>query len=111
MAVTNNGTVYVADGYCNARVAEYAPDGTWRSSFVLPQPGKLQIPHSLAIDECEGALYVADREAAAVHAFSLATRQLTGACLAVCYVGLAEGVTEGCHATPSPSIPPTTHIA
>ena len=79
VALANNGSVYVADGYCNARVVEYGPDGTWRGSFELPAPQKMQIPHSLAIDECQGELYVADREAGLVHAFDLATRRLQGA--------------------------------
>ena len=78
VALANNGTVYVADGYCNARVVEYGPDGAWRGVFELPAPQRMQIPHSLAIDECVGELYVADREAGKVHAFDLATRQLHG---------------------------------
>ena len=78
VALSNNGTVYVGDGYCNSRVVEYAPDGTWRGSFELPAPQKMQIPHALAIDECQSTLYVADREAGLVHSFSTATRQLQG---------------------------------
>ena len=34
--------------------------------------GKLQVPHSLAIDTCANALYVADRGAAAVRRFNIA---------------------------------------
>ena len=33
--------------------------------------GKLQVPHSLALDTCANALYVADRGAAAVRRFNI----------------------------------------
>lgn len=79
VAVTNNGTIYVGDGYCNARVVQYGPDGTWQGNFELDAPGKTQIPHSLAVDECQQVLYVAYREAAVVHMFDLASRVLKGA--------------------------------
>jgi NHL repeat len=34
--------------------------------------GKLQVPHSLALDTCANAIYVADRGAAAVRRFNIA---------------------------------------
>lgn len=58
-----NGDMYVADGYGNARVHKYAPDGTylfsWGEYGVLP--GQFNLVHSIATD-AEGLVYVADRE-------------------------------------------------
>lgn len=84
VALANNGTIYVSDGYCNARVMEYEPDGTWRGAFDLPAAKGEQIPHSLAIDECQGELYVAARETGLVHAFDLASRRHKGVKLSAC---------------------------
>ena len=78
VALTNSGSVFVADGYCNARVMEFSADGGYRGSFELPAPHRMQTPHSVAIDECGDALYVADREGSAVHMFSLSSRELKG---------------------------------
>ncbi|KAK9800913.1 hypothetical protein WJX73_010392 [Symbiochloris irregularis] len=78
VALSNSGTVYVSDGYCNSRVQEFGPDGSYRGTFQLPLPDKMQTPHSLTLDECGEALYVADREGAKVHSFNLRTRQYQG---------------------------------
>ncbi|KAK9814322.1 hypothetical protein WJX72_004044 [[Myrmecia] bisecta] len=75
VAVANDGTIYIADGYCNARVVQYAPDGAFQGEFKLPS-GAIDISHSLLLDECAGMLLVADREAAKVHRFDLHTRAL-----------------------------------
>ena len=70
----------MGDGYCNSRVVEYTAAGAWQGEFVLPasagQP--LQNPHSVVLEECGRALYVAEREASRVHRFSLDTRALEG---------------------------------
>lgn len=49
MAVANNGNIFVADGYCNARVVEYTPEGTYLGEFSLPMEagGPMRVPHSL----------------------------------------------------------------
>lgn len=58
-----NGDFYVSDGYCNARVHKYAPDGTllfsWGDSGT--DPGQFNIVHNIATD-ANGWVYVADRE-------------------------------------------------
>ena len=70
----------MGDGYCNSRVVEFSAAGAWQGEFVLPASAgqALQNPHSLVLEECGRALYVAEREASRVHRFSLATRALEG---------------------------------
>ena len=49
VAVANNGNIFVADGYCNARVVEYTPEGNYLGEFSLPTEagGPMRVPHSL----------------------------------------------------------------
>ena len=67
-----NGRLFVADGYANGRVVEYAPDGRkvkeWGS--LGTGPGQMQVVHSLVVAP-EGVVYVADRENGRVHRFDL----------------------------------------
>ncbi len=73
-----DGTLYVGDGYCNSRVVELSAEGEWRGEFVAPGEA-LRNPHSVVLQECSRALWVAEREAARVHRFSLDSRSLEGA--------------------------------
>jgi len=58
-----SGDFYVSDGYCNARVHKYSPDGkllfSWGDSGT--DPGEFNIVHNIATDSA-GWVYVADRE-------------------------------------------------
>ena len=58
-----NGDFYVTDGYGNARVHKYSPDGnhlfSWGESGT--GPGEFNIAHNVCTDR-EGWVYVADRE-------------------------------------------------
>ena len=58
-----NGDFYVTDGYGNARVHKYSPDGnhlfSWGESGT--GPGQFNIAHNVGTDR-EGWVYVADRE-------------------------------------------------
>ena len=58
-----NGEFYVADGYSNARVHKYSPDGdylfSWGESGT--DEGQFNIVHNITTDS-EGWVYVADRE-------------------------------------------------
>ena len=58
-----NGDFYVCDGYGNARVHKYSPDGkllfSWGESGT--GPGQFNIPHNIATDK-DGWVYLADRE-------------------------------------------------
>ncbi|GIS81590.1 MAG: hypothetical protein CM1200mP15_02220 [Dehalococcoidia bacterium] len=54
---------YVSDGYCNARVHKYSPDGKLLFSWGEPgtEPGQFNIAHNVCTDK-DGWVYVADRE-------------------------------------------------
>ena len=58
-----NGDFYVSDGYGNARVHKYSPDGkllfSWGESGT--DPGQFNIVHNICTDK-DGWVYVADRE-------------------------------------------------
>jgi DNA-binding beta-propeller fold protein YncE len=62
-ALSPTGDIYVSDGYGNARVHKYSPDGkhllSWGSSGT--EPGQFNLPHNIACD-ADGWVYVADRE-------------------------------------------------
>ena len=80
VAVAKDGTIYVADGYCNHRVLCYSASGVFQAEITTPTlMPPLHIPHSLVLDECHRVLYVADREAARVHRFDLSSRHHLGA--------------------------------
>jgi DNA-binding beta-propeller fold protein YncE len=65
-----NGDFYVSDGYGNARVHKYSPEGkllfSWGESGT--DPGQFNIAHNIATDK-EGWVYVADRENHRVQVF------------------------------------------
>jgi len=62
-ALSPSGDIYVSDGYGNACIHRFTPDGrllqTWGESGS--GPGQFYIPHNLCCD-AEGWVYVADRE-------------------------------------------------
>jgi DNA-binding beta-propeller fold protein YncE len=62
-ALAPNGDLYVSDGYGNARVHRYAPDGRLLSSWgeAGSGPGQFNIVHNICCD-VDGWVYVADRE-------------------------------------------------
>jgi DNA-binding beta-propeller fold protein YncE len=64
------GHIYISDGYANARVHQFAPDGSHVRSWGSPgiDPSQFMVPHNIAID-AEDRLYVADREAHRVQVF------------------------------------------
>lgn len=57
------GDIYVADGYGNACVHKYSPDGRLLMSWGAPgtRPGEFNITHNISCD-ADGWVYVADRE-------------------------------------------------
>lgn len=61
--VAPSGEMFVTDGYGNARVHKFAPDGTHLLSWGEPGsgPGEFMLPHAVWIDR-KGRLLVADRE-------------------------------------------------
>ena len=69
-ALSPKGEIYVSDGYGNAKIHKYSPDGKRLLSWGEPgtDPGQFNIPHNIATD-AEGWVYVADRENHRVQVF------------------------------------------
>src|ERR1700736_2579485 len=69
-ALSPRGDIYVSDGYGNAKVHKYSPDGKRLLSWGEPgtDPGQFNIVHNIVTD-AEGWVYVADRENHRVQVF------------------------------------------
>ena len=69
-AMSPQGDIYVSDGYGNARVHKYAPNGKLLLSWGGPgsDPGEFNIAHNITCD-ADGWVYVADRENYRVQVF------------------------------------------
>jgi hypothetical protein len=69
-ALSPKGEIYVSDGYGNAKVHKYSPDGKLIKSWGEPgtDPGQFNIVHNIVTD-AEGWVYVADRENHRVQVF------------------------------------------
>jgi DNA-binding beta-propeller fold protein YncE len=69
-ALSPQGDIYVSDGYGNARVHKYSPDGKLLFSWGEPgtDPGQFNIAHNICSDP-QGYIYVADRENHRVQVF------------------------------------------
>lgn len=96
-----DGTIYVADGYCNGRVLILDAKGDFKAQLDLPQAAeKPPLPHSIALDECQRRLYVVDREVGLIHAFGLDTLSLEGSWDVGKEFGLPYAVKIGPYGTP-----------
>jgi DNA-binding beta-propeller fold protein YncE len=71
IALSPEHDIYVTDGYGNARVHKFAPDGRLLFSWGEPGdgPGEFRIPHGIAVDR-RGTVYVADRENSRLQLFT-----------------------------------------
>src|SRR5947209_2438522 len=71
VALAADGSIYVTDGYGNARVHKFSPDGRLLFSWGEPGsgPGQFNLPHGIALDR-EGRVYVADRENSRLQIFT-----------------------------------------
>jgi len=71
LALTADGTMFITDGYGNARVHVFSPDGRLLRSWGEPGsgPGQFHLPHGIAIDR-SGTVYVADRENSRIQLFT-----------------------------------------
>jgi DNA-binding beta-propeller fold protein YncE len=69
-ALSPQGEIYVSDGYGNACVHKYSPDGKLLKTWGEPgtDPGQFNIVHNIATD-ADGWVYVADRENHRVQVF------------------------------------------
>ena len=63
IAISPTGDIYVADGYGNARVHRYSPEGKLLMSWGEPgvMPGQFNVVHDICCDRA-GRIYIADRE-------------------------------------------------
>jgi hypothetical protein len=77
LAFASNGHIFVSDGYANARILEYTPDGKKLREWGTAGdgPGQFFLPHSIQIDD-KGTIYVADRENARIQRFTLEGKYL-----------------------------------
>ena len=70
IALTPSGEMFITDGYGNARVHKFSPDGKLLFLWGEPGtgPGQFNLPHGIALDK-SGRVYVADRENGRVQRF------------------------------------------
>jgi NHL repeat len=70
-ALSPEGDLYVSDGYGNARVHKFSPDGKLLLSWGEPGslPGQFNLPHAISCD-ADGWVYVADRENHRIQVFN-----------------------------------------
>ncbi len=71
VAISSSGEIYVSDGYGNARVHKFAPDGTLLLSWGEPgyATGQFRLPHFIWVDKQE-RVWVADRENSRIQIFN-----------------------------------------
>ncbi len=71
-ALGPDGEMYISDGYGNARVHKYSPDGELIKSWGQPGtgPGEFDLPHCVRVDPRD-RLMVADRENNRIQFFTL----------------------------------------
>ena len=71
IAINPQGEVFIADGYGNARVHKFSPDGEHLLSWGEPGtgPGQFNLPHGIWIER-KGRVLVADRENDRVQVFT-----------------------------------------
>jgi hypothetical protein len=70
-ALSPDNHIYVSDGYGNARIHKYSPDGRLVLSWGEPgsDPGQFNLPHNISCD-ADGWVYVADRENHRIQVFN-----------------------------------------
>jgi len=71
VALAPNGDIYVSDGYQNARVVQFSPNGQFVriiGGVKGSQPGQLQVPHGVALDS-QGRILVNDSDNQRVSVF------------------------------------------
>ncbi len=71
-ALGPDGEMYISDGYGNARIHKYSPDGELIKSWGQPGtgPGEFDLPHCVRVDP-RNRLMVADRENNRIQFFTL----------------------------------------
>jgi DNA-binding beta-propeller fold protein YncE len=71
VALSPAGEIYVSDGYGNARVHKFTPEGELMFSWGEPGtgPGQFSIVHAVCTDK-NGVVYIADRENSRIQVFT-----------------------------------------
>jgi DNA-binding beta-propeller fold protein YncE len=71
LTIGADGSLYISDGYGNARIHKYSPDGKLLLSWGEPGagPGQFNLPHGIGIVS-SGRVLVADRENSRIQVFS-----------------------------------------
>ena len=71
LALANDGSFYISDGYANARVHHFSPEAELIRSWGEPGdgPGQFHLPHGIAVDN-QQRVFVADRENSRLQIFS-----------------------------------------
>lgn len=71
IAVTNDGSFYISDGYGNSRVVKFSATGKYLFEWGKhgDKPGEFNIPHAITLDD-NGNVYVADRENNRIQVFN-----------------------------------------
>jgi DNA-binding beta-propeller fold protein YncE len=71
LSIAPDGDLYVADGYGNAQIHRFKPDGTLVQSWGGPgtEPGQFNLPHSVWA-HTNGEVWVCDRENDRIQIFS-----------------------------------------
>ena len=77
VAVTDDGSFYVSDGYGNSRIVKFSAEGKYLFEWGKKGNGESEfnIPHAISLDE-KGNVYVADRENKRVQIFDAAGKFL-----------------------------------
>uniref|UniRef100_A0A0K0FFE0 Peptidylglycine monooxygenase n=1 Tax=Strongyloides venezuelensis TaxID=75913 RepID=A0A0K0FFE0_STRVS len=74
-----DGSIYIADGYCNSRILKFSKDGKFLKQFGVEGKngresyaalGSFNLPHDVSIDDANDILYVTDRENGRVQVFN-----------------------------------------
>lgn len=71
VAVADDGSIYVSDGYGNSRIVKFSKQGNYLFSWGShgDKPGEFNTPHAIDLDS-KGNVYVADRENNRVQEFT-----------------------------------------
>jgi peptidylamidoglycolate lyase len=78
VAVLDDGSFFVSDGYANTRVVKFSADGKFEFQWGTKgsNEGEFDLPHGIAVDN-QARVYVADRSNSRVQVFDREGRFLT----------------------------------